>query len=95
MLHSPEEIKLLIAASQEAGILQEAQQEVVERVFNISDRQVSDVMTPRTEVDWADANGSSKEILRTIRDCRHEQIIVSRGSVDEILGIVHKQDLLD
>jgi putative hemolysin len=64
LLHSPEEIKMLVAASQEAGILQVSQQQVVERVFSISDRQVGDVMTPRTDVEWADANYSSQEILR-------------------------------
>jgi putative hemolysin len=95
LLHSPDEIRMLVAASQEAGILQEAQQQAVERVLSISDRQVSDVMTPRTDVEWADANDSPQEILRTFRDCRHEQVILGRSTVDDILGVVHKQELLD
>jgi magnesium and cobalt exporter, CNNM family len=44
-LHSPEELRLLIAASQEAGLLQAAQQEVFERVLNIGNRRISDIMT--------------------------------------------------
>jgi putative hemolysin len=50
-LHSPEELKLLVAASQEGGLLEETQQEVGERVFNIGDRQISGIMTPRRAVD--------------------------------------------
>lgn len=45
-LHSPEELKLLVAASQEAGLLQHSQQEVVERVLTIGDRRIGDIMTP-------------------------------------------------
>ncbi len=94
-LHSPEEISLLVAESQEGGLLQQAQQEAVGRVFSISKRRVGDIMTPRVEVDWADANDSLEELLRTISDCRHGQLIVSRDNVDNILGVVNKQDLLD
>ncbi|SFI49054.1 Hemolysin, contains CBS domains [Bosea sp. OK403] len=94
-LHSPEELKLLIQASQEAGILQQTQQEVVERVLNIGDRRIGDIMTPRRDIEWIDANESPAEILRTIRTCRHEQLLVGRGDVDEPLGMILKKDLLD
>jgi len=93
-LHSPEELKLLIAASQEAGLLNHAQQEVVERVFNIGDRRIADIMTPRLEIDWIDSEGSSEAMLRAIRECRHEQLLVARASVDEPIGMVLKKDLL-
>jgi len=94
-LHSPEELKLLVAASQEAGLLHQAQQEVVERVFNIGDRRIADIMTPRRDIDWIDADDGAEEILRTIRECRHEQLLVGRGSIDEPLGMILKKDLLD
>src|SRR5215218_4606025 len=51
-LHSPEELKLLVQASQDAGILHETQEEVVVRVLNIGERPIGDIMTPRLEVDW-------------------------------------------
>jgi CBS domain containing-hemolysin-like protein len=94
-LHSPEELKLLVQASQDAGILQEAQEEVMVRVLNIGGRRIGDIMTPRPEVDWIDADDDRDEILRTIRACPHEQLLVGRGSIDELLGMVVKQDLLD
>ncbi|MER9364975.1 hemolysin family protein [Mesorhizobium sp. M0518] len=94
-LHSPEELKLLVAASQEAGLLHQTQQELVERVFNIGDRRIADIMTPRRDIDWIDADDSPDEILRTIRECRHEQLLVGRGGIDEPLGMILKKDLLD
>lgn len=94
-LHSADELKLLVAASQEAGMIQPTQQEVLARVLTIGDRSVSDIMTPRREVDWIDTDDSSEAVLRAIRDCRHEQLLVSRGDIDEPLGMILKKDLLD
>ncbi|WP_112806120.1 hemolysin family protein [Ensifer sp.] len=94
-MHSPTELKLLVAESQEAGLLDVAQQELVERIFNIGDRRISDFMTPRMEIDWIDADDTREEILRTIRDCRHEQLLIGRGGIDYPLGMVLKKDLLD
>jgi putative hemolysin len=95
MLHSPEELKLLIAASQEAGLLQKVQQEVVERVLNLGHRRISAIMTPRPEVDWIDIDDEREEILRTIRACRHDQLLVGKGRRAEPLGMILKSDLLD
>ena len=94
-LHSPEELKLLIAASQEAGILQKGQREVVERVLNIGRRRIGDIMTPRPEVEWIDIDDDRETILRTVRECRHEQMLVGKGSIDEPQGLIQKGDLLN
>jgi putative hemolysin len=95
MLHSAEELKLLVSASQEAGLLLRTQQEVVERVFNIGDRRIGDIMTPRTDVIWIDLDNDRDEVLQTLRECRHELIPIGRGDVDELMGVVAKRDLLD
>src|SRR3990170_2246432 len=94
-LHSPEELKLLIAASQEGGLLQRAQQEVVERVLSIGNRRITDIMTPRVDVEWIDADDDQEEILERIRECRHEQLLVGKGTIDEPIGMILKKDLLD
>jgi putative hemolysin len=94
-LHSADELKLLISASEEAGLLQSGQKEVVERVFNIGQRRIGDIMTPRPEVDWIDLEDDRAEVLRTIRECRHEQLLVGKGSRAEPVGMILKKDLLD
>lgn len=93
-LHSTGELKLLVTESQEAGLLQETQQEVVVRALDIGDRRIGDIMTPRTEVDWIDADDDREEILKTILESRHEQLLLARGSIDELLGVVAKRHLL-
>jgi len=78
-MHSPEELKLLIAASQEAGLLRQEQQELVSRVLSIGDRPIGDIMTPRIDVDWIDIEDDRDTILKDIRECRHEQLLVGKG----------------
>ncbi|KQP08220.1 MAG: hemolysin family protein [Methylobacterium sp.] len=94
-LHSTAELNLLIQASQEAGLIREAQQEAVERIFSIGERKVRDIITPRHEVEWVDADDDREAILKAVRECDHAQIVVSRSQVDEIVGVVRKQDLLN
>jgi putative hemolysin len=94
-LHSPAELRLLVAKSREAGLLHRAQQEVVERVLNIGDRDIADIMTPRLDVDWIDVDDPHEDILRCLRESSHEQLLVGRGSIDEPIGMVLKKDLLD
>ena len=94
-LHSSEELKLLVQSSREAGILHQEQQDVVVRVLNIGERQISDIMTPRPEVDWIDIEGGQTEIVHTLRACPHEHLLVGRGGIDEPLGIVSKKEILD
>lgn len=94
-LHSTAELNLLVQASQEAGLIREAQQEAVQRIFSIGERRVRDIMTPRHEVEWVDADEEPEAILKSVRECDHAQLVVSRSEVDEIVGVVRKQDLLN
>ena len=52
-------------------------------------------MTPRRDIDWVNADCSQEEILRTIRESQHEQLLVGRRNIDEPLGILLKKDLLN
>ena len=94
-LHSTEELRLLVAASKEAGLVQQTQQEVVERAFGMGERHVRTIMTPRHDIYWIDANGSADDMLQGVRRSRHEQIVVARGTLDQVTGVLRKQDLLD
>lgn len=94
VLHSPAELKLLVQASHEAGILHQEQQEVVVRVLDIGERKIADIMTPRTEVAWIDVLESLDQMVQRLRECPHEQILVGRASIDEPLGVVSKRDIL-
>lgn len=94
-LHSASELKLLVAESQDAGLLQDTQEEVVVRALDIGSRRIGEIMTPRTEVDWIDADDGRDDIVRSIAESRRTQLLVARGAIDELLGVVNTKDLLD
>jgi putative hemolysin len=89
-----EEIRALIEQGTRAGMFEEAEQEMVERVFRLGDRRVSAVMTPRTEIVWLDREASAEEIRHTITTSVHSRFLVADGSLDNVLGVVHAKDLL-
>jgi putative hemolysin len=93
-LHSATELKLIVAESQEAGLLQEAQQEIVARTLDIGKRVIAEIMTPRTDVDWIDLNDDREAVRRVVIESSHGELLVGRGSIDEIVGVVAKKDLL-
>jgi CBS domain containing-hemolysin-like protein len=92
--HSTAELNLLVEASREAGLIREAQQEAVERIFALGERRVREIMTPRHEVEWVDLDDDHADIIKAVRRCNHAHVVVSRGSVDEVVGVLRKQDLL-
>lgn len=94
-MHSPEELKLLVAASREAGLLIDAQQELLVRILSIGNRPIADIMTPRVDVEWIDVEDSREEMLRRIRQSAHAQLLVGKGTIDAPIGMVVKKDLLD
>ncbi len=93
-LHSASELKLIVAESQDAGLLQEAQEEIVVRTLDIGNRAIGEFMTPRTEVDWIDIADDRDAMRQVVLESRHGELLVGRGSIDEIVGVVAKKDLL-
>ncbi|MEH2253935.1 hemolysin family protein [Nostoc sp.] len=94
LLHSTEELKLLVAASHEGGLLGEAEQDVVERVFSIGNRQVSAFMTPRTEMVWLDIDHPMSKIRSQVIESIHSFFPVGQQSLDNLLGIVQTKEFL-
>ena len=68
---------------------------IVEEVFNASERQVHEVMVPRTEVDFMDASLTVGKAIALAVDRAHSRYPVVRGSSDEVIGFIHVRDLLD
>ena len=79
-------------AQQEFG---PAEKEMVRGVLQLADRTVGAIMTPRTQLHWIDANDSPDSILTEIRNSARSTLLVGRGSVDEVIGIVRKEDILE
>jgi len=89
-----EEIKVLIEQGTEAGTFEEAEQDMVGRVFRLGDRRVSALMTPRPDMVWLDLDDSAEMNRQKMIDSAHSRFPVCQGGLDNVLGIVHVTDLL-
>jgi putative hemolysin len=89
-----EEIKVLIEQGTEAGIFEEAEEDMVAGVFRLGDRRVNELMTPRTGIIWLDLEDPPERIRQTIIESVHSRFPVAKGSLDEIQGIVEAKDML-
>ena len=75
--------------------LSDEERDIVEEVFNASERQVHEVMVPRTEVDFMDASLTVGKAISLAIEKAHSRYPVVRGSSDEVVGFIHVRDLLD
>ena len=75
--------------------LTEEERDIVEEVFNASERQVHEVMVPRTEVDFLHANLPVADAIRVAVEKSHSRYPVVRGNSDELIGFIHVRDLMD
>jgi putative hemolysin len=89
-----EEIKVMIEQGTEAGMFEQAEEDIMKRVFQLGDRRVSSIMTPRPEIIWLDVEDPEDEIRRTLREESHARFPVCRDGLDTLLGIIPVYDLL-
>jgi putative hemolysin len=87
------EISVLLEQGTQAGVFEEEEQDLVERVFWLADQRVVMVMTPRTRVVWLDAEDPPEAHRETMRLHPHYQFPVCEGSLDRVLGTVDVRDL--
>ncbi|MGF1471665.1 MAG: hemolysin family protein [Rubrobacteraceae bacterium] len=88
------EIGILIEQGARAGVFEEAEKDIVERVFRLGDLRVTALMTPRPEVAWLDLESPSEENQRRMRESAYSRFPVCRGQLDEVAGVVRAKDLL-
>jgi CBS domain containing-hemolysin-like protein len=92
--HSPEELRLILAGSEKAGILSEENREIIEGVFQFSKRTARQIMVPRTDVVILSTTRSIEENLETIRTTRHTRYPLCEGTLDQTIGLIHVKDLM-
>jgi len=89
-----EEIHVLLDQGTQAGIFEEAEQDMVAGVFRLNDRRVYSLMTPRTEILWLDVRDTPDKILKKMDEGPYSRFPVCQGSLDNVLGIVKARKLL-
>lgn len=91
--HSEAELKMLVRTSTESGELAHGEQEMLYKVFDFADKEVSEVMVPRPEVVAIKVDLPSEEALAALLDSPYTRYPVYRESLDEIIGVLHVRDL--
>jgi putative hemolysin len=89
-----DEIKALISQGAETGAVGAAEENIVQRVFQLGDQRVAAIMTPRPDIEWIDVDATEEELREFLASHAHTQFVVCHGGLDEVLGIVRSADLL-
>ena len=89
-----EELHLIVAEASNAGVIEESERAIISGVVRLADRPVREVMTPRTEVAWIDADADEAELRDAMADMAHSRLPVADGSVDNIIGVITARDVV-
>lgn len=93
-VHSPEEIALLIAESRDGGLLEPQEQVRLHRALRLGLRSARQLMVPRSRLAGIDAALPFDEVLRVVAVSPYSRLPVFRGSIDNIVGILHTKDVV-
>lgn len=88
-----EEIKAIISEGTTSGAIEETEQEIIERVFHLGDRNITSLMTHRTDIVWLDISEEVESYKRKIKAAPHSVYPVCEGQIDSIKGILTIKDL--
>jgi putative hemolysin len=89
-----EELHMIFAEATRSGAIEAEQRQLLTGVVRLAERPVREMMTPRTAVDWIEADADTAEIRQTIEDSPHSLMPVADGSPDTILGVVKVREVL-
>jgi putative hemolysin len=91
--HTEEDIRHIVAAAEDTGVIEEAEEAMVYKIFDFADKEVHEVMVPRPEVVAISIDLPPVECLAAVIDSPYTRYPVYRGSLDDTLGILHVRDL--
>jgi putative hemolysin len=88
-----EEIKAMINEGSELGAIEEEEKDIIERVFHLGDRNITSLMSHRTDIIWFDINENRESVKEKIKEFQHSVYPVCKETIDDIEGIVYVKDL--
>jgi putative hemolysin len=88
-----EELHLVVAEASRSGVIEESERAIISGVVRLADRPVREVMTPRREVDWIDADADADAIRERLIVTPHTRLPVGSGSVENLIGVVQARDI--
>lgn len=88
-----EEIKAIISEGTESGMIEEEEKQMIERIFHLGDRNITSLMTHRSDIIWFDINDNEAKIREKIVDQPHSVYPICEEAIDNIKGVVSIKDL--
>lgn len=89
-----EELHMIFAEATRSGVIEAEQHQILAGVVRLAERPVRELMTPRTEIDWIDADADHEALTKIIDETPHSLLPVAEGSPDNIIGIVKLREVL-
>jgi putative hemolysin len=89
-----EEIRAVISEGAESGVLEPAEESIVQRVFQLGDQRVAAIMTPRVDIEWVDVHITTDALRDFLQSHTHDEFVVCDQNLDHVLGTVRAADLL-
>jgi CBS domain containing-hemolysin-like protein len=93
-IHSEEELRLLVAESEEGGAIESSERELIQNAFDFDDRMVKHVMIPRVKVTGIQVNIPIEDAVKLVLQEGYSRYPVYEKSIDEIIGVVHSKDII-
>eukprot|EP00898_Chlorokybus_atmophyticus_P006498 jgi/Chlat1/684/Chrsp104S01165 len=90
-----DELKLIISGAESSGAIEEEEQDMIENVLDLEEKQVKEIMTPLVDVVAVDGGSKLLELLRLWREHQYSRVPVYEGRVDNVVGIAYTMDMLD
>lgn len=88
-----EEIKAMINEGSELGTIEEEEKDIIERVFHLGDRNITSLMTHRTDIIWFDVNEERSSVKEKIKEFQHSVYPICNETIDDIEGIIYVKDM--
>lgn len=89
-----EDLKTIVDVSEEQGVINNEESEIINNVFEFGDSDVEDIMTARTNMEAIAVDMDDKDLRDFLKNCKHSRIPVYGKSIDNILGILHMKDIV-
>jgi len=89
-----EELITALHVSEEAGVIEEQEHQMIHGIIEIGDKSVREVMIPRTDVIAVDKDAQLRDIVKLFKEYRHTRMPVYEENIDHVIGLIHTKDLL-
>ncbi|MDD7305309.1 MAG: hemolysin family protein [Peptoniphilaceae bacterium] len=90
-----EDIKTIVDVSEEQGVINFEESEMINNVFEFGRRDVSDIMTARTNMEAIGLDATKEELFKFLRESKHSRIPIYGESIDNIVGTLHMKDIVN